>query len=413
MVMDRCSSKTPRYDYAASAKMRLHAATPQPNHVGTRLKSRRFHTPEREISQMKLFSCQGCGQLLYFENIRCESCGRPLGYLTDLTEISALEPKPEGGFEVLAAPGKPYKFCHNYDAGMCNWMLPAGSPEDFCAACRHNRTVPDLSVPGNDALWRKIETAKHRLFYSLLRLGLPLENRTDNPEHGLAFDFLADPPESHAAGVMTGHDKGLITLAIREADDAVREKVRGEMGEPYRTLLGHFRHEVGHYFWDVLVRDGSLIQPCRKIFGDETADYGAALQAYYANGAPANWQNNFISAYATSHPWEDFAETWAHYLHIVDTLEMARAFGMYVHPRLARPGELDAQVDFDPYAVRDPSPLIQTWIPLSNALNSLNRTMGQSDIYPFILSPPVVEKLSAIHNLVHGNALPVKEEQAA
>ncbi|HEY8254688.1 MAG TPA: putative zinc-binding metallopeptidase, partial [Rhizomicrobium sp.] len=202
---------------------------------------------------MKLFSCQGCGQLLYFENIRCESCGRALGYLTDLTEISALDVKPEGGFEVLAAPGKAYKFCHNYDAGMCNWMLPADSPEEFCAACRHNRTVPDLSVSGNDALWRKLETAKHRLFYSLLRLGLPLENRTDNPEHGLAFDFLADPPESHAAGVMTGHDNGLITLAIREADDAVRERVRGEMGEPYRTLLGHMRHESGHYFWDRLV----------------------------------------------------------------------------------------------------------------------------------------------------------------
>ena len=156
------------------------------------------------------------------------------------------------------------------------------------------------------------------------------------------------------------------------------------------------------------MRDGGLVEECRKIFGDETVDYGQALQAYYANGAPPNWQENFISAYATSHPWEDFAETWAHYLHIVDTLEMARAFGMYVHPRLARPGELDAQVDFDPYSVRDPSPLIETWIPLSNALNSLNRTMGLTDIYPFILSPAVVEKLSAIHDLIHGNKLPDK-----
>ena len=212
---------------------------------------------------------------------------------------------------------------------------------------------------------------------------------------------------------MTGHDNGLITLALEEADDAEREKRRTLMHEPYRTLLGHFRHEVGHYFWDLLVRDGGLTEDCRKIFGDERADYGAALQAYYTNGAPPNWRDSFISAYATSHPWEDFAETWAHYLHIVDTLEMARAFGMYVHPRLARPGELDAQVDFDPYTVRDPSPLIETWIPLSNALNSLNRTMGLMDIYPFILSPPVVEKLSAIHDLIHGNKLPVKEVKAA
>jgi hypothetical protein len=148
------------------------------------------------------------------------------------------------------------------------------------------------------------------------------------------------------------------------------------------------------------------VETCRKVFGDDTADYEQALQSYYANGAAPNWQESFISAYATSHPWEDFAETWAHYLHIVDTLEMARAFGMYIHPQLARTGELDAQVDFDPYRVRDPSPLIETWIPLSNALNSLNRTMGQPDLYPFILSPRVVEKLSAIHDLIHGNKIP-------
>jgi hypothetical protein len=185
------------------------------------------------------------------------------------------------------------------------------------------------------------------------------------------------------------------------------------MGEPYRTLLGHLRHEVGHYFWDVLVRDAGKLEECRAVFGDDTLDYEAALKKHYAEGAPADWQNSFISEYATTHPWEDFAETWAHYLHIVDTLEMARAVGMYVHPRLARPGELDAQVDFDPYTVRDPSPLIQTWIPLSNALNSLNRTMGLLDIYPFILSPHVGEKLSAIHHLVHGNPLSVSAEQAA
>ena len=206
---------------------------------------------------------------------------------------------------------------------------------------------------------------------------------------------------------MTGHDNGLITVALEEADDAEREKRRAIMHEPYRTLVGHFRHEVGHYYWDVLVRDGGLVA-WRKIFGDETVDYGEAVQAYYANGAPPNWQQNFITAYATSHPWEDFAETWAHYLHIVDTLEMARAVGIYVHPRLAEPGELDAQVNFDPYRVREPSPLIETWVPLASALNSLNRTMGQQDIYPFIVSPPVVEKLSAIHDLVQGNKLPEK-----
>ena len=348
---------------------------------------------------MKLFSCQGCGQLLYFENVRCENCGRALGYLADLTEISAVEEKEGGSWLVLAAQGIDYKFCRNYNAGMCNWMVSAEDEAGFCLACRHNRTVPDLSTPGNDALWRKIETAKHRLFYSLLRLNLPLESRADDPEHGLAFDFLADLPQPHAAGVMTGHDNGLITLALKEADDATREKVRTAMGEPYRTLLGHFRHEIGHYFWDRLVEnDAPILEGFRALFGDERRDYGEALRKYYEEGPPANWQNDFISMYATSHPWEDFAETWAHYLHIVDTLETAAAFGVKVKPRRAK-GELTATIDFDPYRA-DMDRLIDAWLPVEFATNNLNRSMGLTDLYPFLLSPRVIDKLSFVHVLM-------------
>ena len=349
---------------------------------------------------MKLFSCQGCGQLLYFENVRCENCGRALGYLADLNEISALEPaEGQAGWRAMAAPRKAYKFCNNYDAGMCNWMVAADDEIGFCLACRHNRTVPDLSVEGNDLLWRKIETAKHRLFYSLLRLGLPLENRSDDPERGLAFDFLADPPQTHAASVMTGHDNGLITLALKEADDVTREKVRTEMGEPYRTLLGHFRHEVGHYFWDRLVaNEAPILEGFRALFGDERQDYGEALRTYYENGPPANWQNEFISMYATSHPWEDFAETWAHYLHIVDTLETAAAFGLKVKPRRGN-GGLAAAIDFDPYRA-DMDRLIEAWLPVEFATNNLNRSMGLTDIYPFLLSQRVIDKLSFVHVLM-------------
>ena len=361
---------------------------------------------------MKLFKCQHCEQLLYFENTACERCSRRLGFIPEIMNLSALEPQGDV-WRALAVDKKLYRSCANAAYDVCNWMIEAEKPDRYCAACRHNRTVPDTGIADYVAAWRKIEMAKHRLFYTLMKLNLPLDECNPDGSMRLAFDFLASPPHAEGPRVMTGHDNGLITLALEEADDAEREKRRTLMHEPYRTLVGHLRHEVGHYYWDVLVRDGGLIEACRRIFGDETADYGAALQAYYANGAPANWQDNYISAYATSHSWEDFAETWAHYLHIVDTLEMARAFGMYVHPRLARPGELDAQVDFDPYTVRDPSPLIQTWIPLSNALNSLNRTMGLLDAYPFVLSPPVVDKLSAIHDLIHGNALPVKAERAA
>jgi hypothetical protein len=350
---------------------------------------------------MKLFSCQGCGQLLYFENVRCENCHRLLGYLSDLTEISALEPLPDNNWTVLAAPKKAYKFCNNAQYGMCNWMVAADDSVGFCAACRHNRVVPDLTVPGNDALWRRIENAKHRLFYSLLRLNLPLENRTDDPQHGLAFDFLADSPETHAAGVLTGHDNGLITLALKEADDATRERVRAEMGEPYRTLLGHLRHESGHHFWDRLVADTEgWLDAFRVLFGDERADYAAALQAHYQNGSPPDWQTHYISMYASAHPWEDFAETWAHYLHIVDTLETAGAFGLKVRPRAAR-GALAAAIDFDPYDARDMGQLIDAWLPIEFATNSLNRSMGQIDLYPFVLSAKAIEKLGFVHALTH------------
>jgi len=353
---------------------------------------------------MKLFKCQHCGQLLYFENTVCEKCARRLGFISEIMNLSALEPTANE-WRALALDNKQYRFCANAEYDVCNWLIEADAPYDFCDACRHNRMIPDTSIAENVVAWRKIEVAKHRLFYTLMKLDLPLGQKYGN-DHRLVFDFLASPPHVDGPRVMTSHDNGLITLAVEEADDAEREKRRTIMHEPYRTLLGHFRHEVGHYFWDVLVRDGGQLEASRKIFGDERADYGQALEHYYANGVWSDWQERFISAYATSHPWEDFAETWAHYLHIVDTLEMARAFGLYVHPPLARPGELDAQVDFDPYSVHDAAPLFETWVPLSKALNSLNRTMGLQDMYPFTLSPPVVEKLSAIHDLVHGNKLP-------
>jgi hypothetical protein len=201
---------------------------------------------------------------------------------------------------------------------------------------------------------------------------------------------------------MTGHDDGLITLALVEADDAERVKRRTAMGEPYRTLLGHFRHETGHYFWDRLVRDGGRLAECRAVFGDDTQDYSAALQRHYKEGPPPDWQENFVSAYATAHPWEDFAETWAHYLHIVDTLEMARAFGLGIAPRADRTGELATEVDFDPYRTKDIRAVIEAWVPLTATVNSLNRCMGAADLYPFVLSPAVVEKLAFIQALVHG-----------
>ena len=187
--------------------------------------------------------------------------------------------------------------------------------------------------------------------------------------------------------MLTGHDDGLITINIAEADDAERERRRLELGEPYRTLLGHLRHEVGHYYWDLLVRDGGSIDACRAVFGDESDDYQQALNRHYQNGAPAGWQETYVSAYATMHPWEDFAETWTHYLHMVDTLDTAASFGIVVDPGSRDDPTLETEIAFDPYRARNFDRLVEAWLPLTVAVNSLNRSMGQPDLYPFALTP--------------------------
>jgi hypothetical protein len=354
---------------------------------------------------MKLFSCQNCARIVYFENDHCENCQTRLGYLPDLQTLSAITPSGDA-FLAMADPEGRYRPCANAEHEACNWMVRSDEPGAFCVACRHNRTVPDLSVEENLHRWRKIELAKHHLFYTLLRLGLRPANREDAPDSGLAFDFLSDAGEI-AAPVLTGHDHGLITLNLIEADDGEREQIRQKMGEPYRTLLGHLRHEVGHYFWEELVERGDRAAAFRACFGDERTDYAAALQAYYTNGPTMDWQSNFVSAYASSHPWEDFAETWAHYFHIVDTLEMAGAFGLRVRPNVPASVSPEAELDAAAAELDDINALIDLWLPVTFAVNSINRCMGQPDLYPFILTPSVIAKLGFIHDLVHGR-LPTK-----
>jgi hypothetical protein len=354
---------------------------------------------------VKLFRCQACGQILHFENTRCENCSRALGYLPEIGLLSALEEAGHGRWKALLRPDRLYRHCQNATHDACNWLVPADHPERFCRACRHNRTIPDITRPENLSRWQRLELAKHRLFYTLMRLGLPLRDREEDPEHGLAFDFLENLPGPAGQRVMTGHATGVITIAIEEADDAERERMRVAMGESYRTLLGHFRHEVGHWYWDVLVQGGGegTLAAFRDLFGDERADYAAALQGHYANGPAPDWRERFITSYASAHPWEDWAETWAHYLHMVDTLETAAAFRLRIRPRVA-PGEvLSAEIDDDPHAPgQDLNEMVSDWMPLTFAVNSLNRSMGQPDLYPFVLSPLVIEKLGFVHRLVQG-----------
>jgi len=348
---------------------------------------------------MKLFECQNCRQPLYFENTKCESCGARLGYLPRAATVTALRPAGDSTWHALAQRGTRYRFCANAAHDVCNWLIAAHEPDQFCIACRHNRTIPNLSDPENLRRWRVIELAKHRLFYTLLQLRLPLdaENKGTNP---LTFDFL-DPEGTAGPPVMIGHANGLITINLAEADDSERERVRGKMGELYRTLLGHFRHEIAHYYWDRLIADSPRLEAFRQIFGDERTDYAQALQTYYTNGAPADWREHFISAYASAHPWEDFAETWAHYFHMVDTLETANAFGLAVRPKLSK--GMTALVDFDPRHA-DLDRIIEAWLPLTFAVNSLNRSMGVPDLYPFVLSPAVIAKLSVVHDCIRAQA---------
>lgn len=352
---------------------------------------------------MKIFACGVCGQMLYFHNVQCVRCRHRLGFDPESLQLLALEQTDDGRWHAVGqSDSARYRLCGNYvQHQACNWLVPAGARNGLCVACRLNRTIPDLSVPGHADLWRTLQTEKNRLVYGLLRLGLPVIDKQEDPERGLAFDFLADPnPQfrEDGSGIVIGHAGGVITLDIAEADDAVRERLRQEMAEPYRTILGHFRHESGHYYWDRLVQTSSWLQPFRERFGDERASYQDALEAHYNDGPPADWQRRFVSAYASSHPWEDWAESWAHYLHIVDTLETAHEFGLHPKPRL---GATEAPAP--PVDVRhSPSiePVIEQWLPLTAALNSLNLAMGQGYAYPFVLAAPAIAKLEMVHQIV-------------
>lgn len=348
---------------------------------------------------MKLFDCPHCGHRLYFENVQCLNCSG--GVIYDPQQADFVKAGADGVFQ-----------CLNATECACNWVAEPG--QTFCRACALNKTIPDLAIDGNRERWIRVEAAKKRAVYSLLAFGLPVAPK-QNPgdEIGLAFDFLADPIGQGPGGehILTGHDNGLITLNVAEADSAERERRRVEMGENYRTLLGHFRHELGHYYWDRLVRDDPRrLEAFRALFGDERPDYEQALSNYYANGAPPGWQMAHISPYAASHPWEDWAETFAHHLHITDTLEMVHALNFplgrleTVESNELKQGDTggglqpapdEAAPRAEPFGT-----VLERWLVLSEASNSINRCMGLPDLYPFVISGTAAEKLSFVHDLL-------------
>jgi len=346
---------------------------------------------------MRVFSCDNCGQTVYFENVVCENCGTALGI--DPSDLTMQNLRPSADGSLITAQRRPRTYCGNYEYQVCNWLVPIERKGELCLSCGLNRTIPDLTVPGNVERWFEFEKAKRRLIYQLLKLGLPVKHAgQQNGIAPLVFDILAD--------ARTGHDNGVITLNVAEADPAIRERAREQMNEPYRTLLGHFRHEIGHYYWFALVNNNDRWLPgFRKLFGDDSADYGAALAAYHQNGPKPDWAQSYISAYATAHPWEDWAESWAHYMHMVDALDTAANY--QILPRTnkgkARRSWFAPAAPEDPYRASARS-LIDRWIPLAMAMNSLNRSMGLSDFYPFVVSAPAAEKLDFIHQVIKSAA---------
>lgn len=349
---------------------------------------------------MQIFFCEKCGHTVFFENTTCEQCGVPLGFDPVQLTMKALIPGKDGLLATAASSGA-QTYCDNYKYDVCNWLVSAQEPTSpLCLSCGLNRTIPDLDVDGNVERWFEFEKAKRRLIYGLLRLNLPI-NLTSGPESGpqLVFDILAD--------AQTGHEAGVITMNVSEADDSVRESIRAQFNEPYRTLIGHFRHEIGHYYWEVLVKNSARIDEFRDIFGDERTDYAEMLAAYHTSGPKPDWENTHISAYASAHPWEDWAESWAHYLHMVDALETANSYS--VSPSISKKPprlQLFASSGRDPYTAASAQSLLDAWVPLSLAINDLNRSMGLSDFYPFVISPSVAKKLEFIHSVIKSSKKP-------
>jgi hypothetical protein len=315
----------------------------------------------------------------------------------DFIPLPAGSDEADATFEMVMPGGKSQSFrrCKNFEqGGACNWLVLVDDAQPYCLSCRLSELIPDLSDASNRAAWLEIERAKRRLLYTLFALRLPVTPKLKEPEAGLTFRFLRGTAEKP---VMTGHDEGVITLNVAEAESAYRENTRERLGEAYRTVLGHLRHEIGHYYWDRLIRNSGMLEQFRALFGDEQASYEDALKRHYDQGPPANWAESFISSYATMHPWEDWAETWAHYLHMVDTLETAKSHGITLRTLGTSTAEQLATYALE---FRDFESLSAGWHVVTLALNNLNRSMGLKDGYPFVVSPVVQQKLRFIHDVI-------------
>ena len=333
------------------------------------------------------FTCPNCGRHLAFEDAACPSCGSQVGFSLDAMALLILAP---GGGEGQdgTVDSRVYQICANRVLAECNWLVEVEPVHRLCSSCSLTRTRPHDGETAALTAFAEAEKAKRRLIAELHELRLPIVGRDRDPDHGLAFDLLSSADEP----VVTGHDSGVITLDLAEGDDVRREQLRVELDEPYRTVLGHFRHEIGHYYFYRLVQPtAERGEEFHRIFGDPGADYQAAIDRHYSQGPQPGWRQDFVSSYATMHPAEDWAETFAHYLHIRSTLDTAASYGLApasatYERRVLGPSAFDT--------------LIEVWLPLSWSMNMVNRSMGKPDLYPFTLSGPVLDKMRFVHAVV-------------
>jgi hypothetical protein len=336
---------------------------------------------------MRDFVCPNCGQHLSFENSVCLSCGSKVGFSVEemaLLVIAAAGDEDHAG----TVDASEYQLCANLHLAECNWLVKVAPVRRRCTSCALTRTRPNDADVAALGAFAEAEKAKRRLIVELRELQLPMTGRDEDPQYGLAFDLLSSEHEK----VFTGHHNGVITLDLAEGDDVHRAQLRKAMAEPYRTLLGHFRHEIGHYYYYRLVDSSQKYRPrFVELFGDPDADYQEALDRHYREGAPSGWDESYVSSYATMHPAEDWAETFAHYLHIRDTLDTSAAFG------LAPSGATFERRSLGPSGFDN---MIEMWLPLAWALNMVNRSMGRHDLYPFVLPARVLEKMRFIHTII-------------
>jgi hypothetical protein len=345
---------------------------------------------------MRVFHCDRCGGIVAFAALACPACGAAIGYVSDQRTLRVVVPTSDPAVFRFdrGAPddGRLMWRCLNSAWG-CNWMLPADSEDTWCRSCQLTRGRPDVGRPAAIEAWMAAESAKRRLVHQLDELSLPVEIRSDTMPDGLVFDLVHLPGE----GGITGHLDGVVTLDLAETDEHHRDVLRRRLGEPFRTVIGHLRHEIGHHFWARLVGQSNDLGSFRRLFGDERVDYAESVERYYADAGDAWDRTRFVTAYAAAHPLEDWAETFAHYLHILDAIDTAVAHDLV-------PPDSAPLLVSDVVGTLELTVILDAWRPINTAVNAIAETLGAPAVYPFDPVGVVVDKLAFVHRQVAAHA---------